>query len=77
MTVNAARLGRLLKEAGEDKSRWAEAICDEITDPSTGLVTKDHLDKRFAEQETRLFRTLVATQAAGFFALAVLILLRG
>jgi hypothetical protein len=74
--MNAARLGRLLKDAGEDRTRWAEAICDEITDPTTGLVSKDHLDKRFAEQDSRLFRTLVATQAAGFFALAVLILLR-
>ena len=74
--MNAARLGRLLKDAGDDKTRWAEAICDEITDPTTGLVSKDHLDKRFAEQDSRLFRTLVATQAAGFFALAVLILLR-
>jgi hypothetical protein len=74
--MNAARLARMLNEAGDDKGRWAEAICDEITEPSTGLVTKGHLDKRLAEHETRMFRTLVATQAAAFFALAVLILLR-
>lgn len=51
--MNAARLARLLEEAGDDRRRWAEAICDEITDPTTGLVTRDHLDRRFAEFETR------------------------
>jgi len=75
--VSAVPLRRLLKEAGGDKARWADVICRKITDPSIDLVTKGHLDKRFAEQETRLFRTLVATQAAGFFALGVLIVQRG
>jgi hypothetical protein len=51
--MNAARLARLLDEAGDDRTRWAEAICDEILDPSTGLVTKDYLDRRFAEFEVK------------------------
>jgi hypothetical protein len=51
--MNAARLARRLQEAGDDRIRWAEAIFEEITDPSTGLVTKDYLDRRFAEFEVR------------------------
>ena len=83
MTVNAARLGRLLQDAGDDKARWAEAICDEITDRSTGLVTRDHLDMRFAEFErkfaefeTRMTRQMIFAQVAGFTALLVVLLLR-
>lgn len=41
--MNAARLARRLNEAGDDRVKVAEAICDEITDPSTGLVTRDAL----------------------------------
>jgi hypothetical protein len=88
--MNAARLGRLLNEAGDDRSRWAEAICDEILDPGTGLVTRDYLDRRFAEfeirfaqfetkfaeLETKLTRNVIFTQVGGFLALAVLILLK-
>lgn len=81
--MNAARLARLLQEAGDDRRRWAEALYDEITDPGTGLVTRDHLDKRFAEFETRfaqlgtkLTRNVILTQVGGFAALAALILLK-
>jgi hypothetical protein len=88
--MNAARLGRLLNEAGEDRGRWAEAICDEILDPGTGLVTRDHLDRRFAEfevrfarfetkfaeLETKLTRNMIFAQVGGFVAIAVLILLK-
>ena len=88
--MNAARLARMLNEAGEDRTRWAEAICDEILDPSTGLVTKDYLDRRFAEfevrfaqfetkfaeLETKLTRSVIFTQVGGFVALAALILLK-
>ena len=41
--MNAARLARRLGEAGDDRVKMAEAICDEIIDPSTGLVTRDAL----------------------------------
>ena len=51
--MNAARLGRMLTEAGDDRTRWAEAIYDKVTDPASGLVTCDHLDRRFAEFEVR------------------------
>ena len=62
--MNAARLGRLLDEAGGDPHRMAEAIADEVTDPTTGLVTKDHLDARLAELKTWLLQTLLTTLAA-------------
>ena len=81
--MSAARLGRLLNGAGDDRTRWAEAICDEILDPSTGLVTKGYLDRRFAEFEvkfaqmkTKLTRGVILTQVGGFVALAALILLK-
>ena len=81
--MNAARLARLLTEAGDDRVKWAEAICEEILDPSTGLVTKDHLDRRFAEFEakfaqfeTKLTRNVLMTQVGGFIGLAALILLK-
>lgn len=81
--MNAARLARLLDEAGDDRTKWAEAICDEILDPATGLVTKDYLDRRFAEfevkfaqLETKLTRSVILTQVGGFVALAALILLK-
>ena len=51
--MNAARLGRMLTEAGDDRTRWPEAIYDKVTDPASGLVTRDHLDRRFAEFEVR------------------------
>ena len=31
----------------------AEALGEEIDDPAAGLVTRDYLDKRFAEFEAR------------------------
>lgn len=81
--MNAARLARKLEEAGDNRTRWAEAICDEILDPSTGLVTKDYLDKRlaefevkFAQLETKLVRSVMFAQVGGFIALAALILLK-
>ena len=81
--MNAARLGRMLNEAGNDRNRWAEAIHDKITDPSTGLVTKDYLGRRFAEFETRfaqletkLTRSVPFTQIGGFIGLAILILFK-
>ena len=81
--MNAARLGRLLNEAGDDRARWAEAICDEVLDPGTGLVSKDYLDKRlaefetkFAQLETKLTRSVILTQVGGFLALAMLILMK-
>ncbi len=81
--MNAARLGRMLVEAGDDRVRWAEAIFDEVTDASTGLVTRDYLDKRLAEfetkfsqLETKLTRGVIFTQVGGFVALAALILLK-
>jgi hypothetical protein len=88
--VNAARLARRLDEAGDDRVRWAEAICEEVTDPNTGLVTKDYLDRRLAEFETRfaemkvefadfrtkLTRDMLFAQVTGFIAIAILILLR-
>lgn len=52
--MNAARLARRLQEANNDPTRVAEAIHDEVTDPTTGLVTRDHLDKRLLETEMRL-----------------------
>jgi hypothetical protein len=73
----------LLTDAGDDRGRWAEAICDEITDRSTGLVTRDHLDMRFAEFErkfaefeARMTRQIIFTQVAGFTALVVVLLVR-
>ncbi len=85
--MNAARLGRLLVEAGDDRGRWAEVICDEITDPSSGLVTRDYLDKRFAtaeahlerrlgELEGRMVRQIYLTQAGAVFALLMVYLLK-
>lgn len=74
--MNAARLGRLLGEAGDGRSKWAEAIYDEVTDPGTGLVTRDHLDNSLAEFESRMMRTIVWTQIGGFFGLAILILFK-
>lgn len=52
--MNAARLARRLQEANNDPTRVAEAIHDEVTDPSAGLVTRDHLDRRLHETEIRL-----------------------
>jgi hypothetical protein len=88
--MNAARLARLLNEAGDDRVRWAEAICEEILDPGTGSVTRDYLDRRFAEfevkfaqletrfaqLETKLTRSVLMAQVGGFVALAALILLK-
>jgi PleD family two-component response regulator len=56
--MNAARLARRLDEAKGDNLKIAEAIVDEVTDPATGLVTRDHLDARLAEMEARLERRL-------------------
>jgi phospholipid N-methyltransferase len=52
--MNAARLARRLQEANNDPTKMAEAIHDEVTDPSTGLVTRDHLDRRLVGTELRL-----------------------
>ena len=82
--MNAARLARRLEEAGDNRTRWAEAICDEILDSRTGLVTKGYLDQRLAElnaqlarqEAERMRRILVLTQIVTFGALAALILLK-
>jgi hypothetical protein len=39
--MNAARLTRRWQEAAGDPARMAEALVDEIDNPSTGLVTRD------------------------------------
>ncbi|MCB2055190.1 MAG: hypothetical protein KDE35_13225 [Geminicoccaceae bacterium] len=81
--MNAARLGRLLEEAGDDRTKWAEAIFDEVTDPATGLVNKDYLDRRFAEFRSdfaefrsEMTRWLLYTQVGGFIAIAILVLFK-
>lgn len=51
--MNTARLARKWNEAAGDFGRMAEALGEEIDDPAAGLVTRDHLDKRFAEFEAR------------------------
>ena len=42
-------------------TRMAEAIADEVTDPSTGLVAKDHPGALLAELKTWLLQTLLTT----------------
>jgi hypothetical protein len=49
--VNTARLARKSVDARGDFGKIAEALGEEIDDPAAGLVTRDHLDKRFAEFE--------------------------
>lgn len=41
--MNAARPARRLGQAGDDRVNMAEAICDALPEPSTGLVTRDAL----------------------------------
>jgi hypothetical protein len=66
--MNAARLARRFQEAGDDRTLWAEAISDEITDPTTGLVSRDHLDRRLTEFELRFtqFEGRIETRFAQF-----------
>jgi hypothetical protein len=40
-------------ESEGDYAQMAEALGEEIDDPAAGLVTRDYLDKRFAEFEAR------------------------
>jgi uncharacterized small protein (DUF1192 family) len=47
--MNAARLSRKWADAGGDPGLMAEALADEIDDPASGLVSRDHLDMRLAE----------------------------
>jgi hypothetical protein len=47
--MNAARLTRRWQEAAGDPARMAEALVDEINDPSTGLVTRDFLRAELAQ----------------------------
>jgi hypothetical protein len=51
--VNTARLARKWTDARGDFGKMAEAPGKEIDDPAAGLVTRDHLDKDFAEFEAR------------------------
>jgi hypothetical protein len=51
--MNTARLARKWNEAKGHDAEMAEALGDEIDDPAAGLVTRDYLDKRFAEFEAR------------------------
>ena len=37
-----------------DRLKMAEAICDEVTDPSTGLVTRDALRAELAHLRTEI-----------------------
>jgi hypothetical protein len=46
--MNAARLTRRWQEAAGDPARMAEALVDEIDNPSTGLVTRDFLRAELA-----------------------------
>ena len=47
--MNAARLTRRWQEAAGDPALMAEALCDEIDDPATGLVSRDFLRAELAE----------------------------
>jgi hypothetical protein len=47
--MNAARLTGRWQEAAGDPARMAEALVDEINDPSTGLVTRDFLRAELAQ----------------------------
>lgn len=51
--MNTARLARKWNEAQGNYAEMAEALGEEIDDPGAGLVTRDYLDKRFAEFEAR------------------------
>jgi hypothetical protein len=51
--MNTARLARKWNEAKGNDAEMAEALGEEIDDPAAGLVTRDYLDKRFAEFEAR------------------------
>ena len=72
--MNAARLTRRWPEAAGDPARMAEALVDEIDDPSMGLVTRDflraemtQLRQELAQAETRLtwrIVTLLGVQIA-------------
>jgi hypothetical protein len=50
--MNAARLTRRWQEAAGDPAR--EALVDEISDPATGLVTRDFLRAELAQVRTEL-----------------------
>ena len=47
--MNAARLTRRWQEAAGDPALLAEALVDEINDPTTGLVTRDFLRAELAQ----------------------------
>jgi hypothetical protein len=51
--MNTARLARKWNEAKGNYAEMAEALGEEIDDPAGGLVSRDYLDKRFAEFEAR------------------------
>lgn len=51
--MNTARLARRWTDAHGDYGKMAEALGEEIDDPAAGLVTRDYLDKCFAEFEAR------------------------
>jgi hypothetical protein len=45
--------GAQVNEAKGNYAEMAEALGEKIDDPAAGLVTRDYLDKRFAEFEAR------------------------
>jgi hypothetical protein len=51
--MNTAWLARKWNELKGHDADMAEALGEEIDDPAAGLVTRDYLDKRFAEFEAR------------------------
>jgi hypothetical protein len=50
--MNTARLARKRNEAKGNYAEMAEALGEEIH-PAAGLVSRDYLDRRFAEFEAR------------------------
>jgi hypothetical protein len=61
--MNAARLTRKETDAQGDPTLTAEVLADEITDPATGLVSRDHLDMRIAELQGQIGRRFADSQA--------------
>ena len=61
--MNAARLTRKWTDAKGDAGLMAEALADEINDPTAGLVSRDHLDMRVAELQGQIDRRFAESQA--------------
>ncbi len=65
--MNAARLTRRWQEAAGDPARMAEALCDEIDDAASGLVTRDFLRAELAQvrEEIATLRDELRAEIAG------------